>query len=120
MPRHLALGVNGEELAARYLEKKGLRIIERRVRFRRGELDLVARDGREWVFVEVKTRSHDRMGCACEAVSARKSRSLGLAVQEYVDLHDLNDSPIRCDLIAIDFGADGTPVISHYPAAFTW
>lgn len=115
--RHLALGEAGEGLAADYLARQGLSIVERRVRYRRGELDIVARDGREWVFVEVKTRSAGAFGSAAEALTGRKSSRMARAVREYVYLHGIDDEPIRCDLIAIDFAPDGTPTISHFPAS---
>lgn len=120
MRRHLALGEAGEELAVRYLEERGLRIVERRVRYRFGELDIVARDGKEWVFVEVKTRSGTRMGTAREAFSARKSARMKKAVAEYMRLNGLDERPIRCDFLAIDLEADGTPSIAHYPGGISW
>ncbi len=115
MSGHLRVGEAGEELAAGFLEKLGMRIVERRVRFRRGELDIVARNGREWVFVEVKTRNPSRLGTAAQAVTGRKSARMGRAVREYVCRHDLADQPIRCDLVAVDIGPDGVPAITHYP-----
>jgi putative endonuclease len=115
--RHLRLGESGEELAAAFLRKQGLAIVDRRVRFARGELDIVARNGREWVFVEVKTRSFSRLGSAVEAMTRVKSRRMGRAVREYVARHRLHDAPMRCDLVAIDVGTDGEFHISHYPGA---
>lgn len=117
---HLELGESGEALAAEYLRTQGLRIVDQRVRFRRGELDIVARNGREWVFVEVKTRSDDRMGGATAAFTDRKAARMRRAVEEYVLLHDLFREPIRCDVVAIDFNADGVPEIKHYPGCITW
>ena len=115
--RHLALGEAGEELAACFLAEKGFRIVERRVRCRRGELDIVATCGGEWVFVEVKTRGSKRMGSAAEAMTARKAGRMALAVREYLWRHGLDSAPVRCDLVTVDFGADGRPDINHYPAA---
>lgn len=111
------LGQRGEELAAAFLQRLGMKIIDRRVRFRRGELDIVARNGAEWVFIEVKARSSDRMGSATEAFTGRKLGRLARAAREYIDMHGLHHEPIRCDLIAIDFDATGEPRITHYPAA---
>ena len=115
--RNQLLGRQGEDLAADFLRRRGMRIVDRRVRYRRGELDIVARDGAEWVFVEVKTRSSGRMGVAAEAFTGRKLGSLARAAREYIDIHDLHHEPIRCDLVAIDFDAAGLPEITHYPAA---
>lgn len=111
------VGLAGENLAADYLEEKGYRIVARRVRFRRGELDLVARRGAEWVFVEVKARTGASYGTAVDGLTPEKARRMTRAVTEYVQLHRLENSPIRCDLIAVDFSSDGSPAIEHYPAA---
>ena len=66
------LGLLGERLACRELERRGYRVLERRARSRHGEIDIVALDGDVLVFVEVKTRRHSRFGEAWEAVSWRK------------------------------------------------
>lgn len=117
MDRRHALGESGESLAAAYLEKRGLKIVERRVRLRHGELDIVARDGTEWVFVEVKTRSGFAMGTAVEAMTPTKIARMAKAVREYVHRHGLGEAPMRCDLVAIDFSGDLVPTITHYPAS---
>lgn len=119
MNRHLALGEGGEEMAARHLQGKGLRIVDRRVRCRGGELDIVARDGAEWVFVEVKTRSQRRFGSAAEALTPQKLQRMRRAVGEYVHLHNLEREPIRCDLVAIDIDGE-TVEISHFPGGITF
>lgn len=113
--RHLELGEAGEEMAARFLESKGMRVLERRVRCRHGELDIVARDGGEWVFVEVKTRRSDRMGDAVSGMTRRKTGRMSRAVTEYIACHGLENRPIRLDLVAIDFTSDEVPDIKHYP-----
>ena len=64
-------GKIGEDLAAKYLERNGLRIIERNYRFERGEIDLIAEEGEELVFVEVKTRRSNAFGAPEDAVTER-------------------------------------------------
>lgn len=118
--RHLALGESGEDMAVRYLSGLGMKIVDRRVRLRHGEIDVVARDGREWVFVEVKTRTSGRMGSASEAFTPRKAGRMRKAVAEYVSRHSLQECPLRCDLVAIDFDDNGKPDIKHYPGGITW
>lgn len=120
MAKHLELGENSEQLAANYLMRKGLTIVERRVRYRWGELDLVARQGEEWVFVEVKSRRDAGKGTAGEAFTSAKSRRMRRAVETYVRDHGLDNKPIRCDFIAIDFDADGVPTIQHFPGGIHW
>lgn len=103
-------------MAVRFLEGKGMRIVERRVRCRHGELDIVGRQGGEWIFVEVKTRTSTRMGTAAEGMTRHKVKCMGRAVREYLARHGLEKAPVRLDLVAIDFNADGIPEIAHYPA----
>jgi putative endonuclease len=70
------LGDQGEELACRFLGKSGYRILERNFRTRWGELDAVAWEDGELVFVEVRTRSGSQMGSAAESVGPHKQRQL--------------------------------------------
>jgi|SRR5690606_1507131 len=79
--RRQELGRRGEELAADYLIRTGLRVLHRNWRCRAGEIDIVARQGRTLVVVEVKTRSGGRFGTPTEAVDEAKRarlRALGL------------------------------------------
>lgn len=112
------LGKAGEDLAERYLSRRGYEIVERRLRVRGGELDLVARDGKEWVFVEVKTRADNSMGSAAEAMTRGKIARFARAVRMYAYSHGLEKQAIRLDVIAIDFAGD-EPTIQHFPAAVT-
>ncbi len=85
-----------------------------------GELDLVAKDGDEWVFVEVKTRKSGSHGTAAEAFTPEKLRRMRRAVEMYVYEHNLADAPVRGDCIAIDFEPGGTPEISYFPGELMW
>ena len=75
------LGQWGEKVAAHHLEAKGYEIVARNWRCREGEIDLVARAGAEYVFVEVKTRRGRSQGLPEEALTPRKSKKL-LALRE--------------------------------------
>ena len=70
-PRRL-LGDQGEDRVARELEARGVRVVARNARTRYGEIDLIGRDGRGHVFVEVKTRRRGSFVSAAEAVDGRK------------------------------------------------
>lgn len=118
--RRAAVGEMGEGLAARLLRSKGMKIVGRRIRFARGELDIVAKDGNEWVFVEVKTRSAGVMGDAASAMTRRKAGRMERAVREYVHMHALDGAPMRCDLVAVDIDPDGGASVNHYPGAITF
>ncbi|MHB8572252.1 MAG: YraN family protein [Candidatus Dormibacteria bacterium] len=78
------LGRQGEELARAVLEERGYRVLDADVRLRLGQIDLVALDGGELVFVEVKSRTSERFGPPQLAVGPRKRRKLIQLAQEYL------------------------------------
>lgn len=80
---HLEVGREGERAAARHLEGLGWSVVGRGFRARRGEIDLLCRDGDRLVVVEVKTRSSDSFGSPALAVGRRKRGALAAAVAEY-------------------------------------
>ncbi len=83
-----SLGRQGEELAARFLSKKGLKIVERNVRTPFGELDIVARKGKKLFFVEVKTRRSLDKGMPVEAVSRAKKQKIVKSALFYMNGKD--------------------------------
>ncbi len=112
-----AIGDAGEEMARRFLEQKGFKILEVNYRTRWGELDLVARDGETLVFVEVKTRTQGRFGSPLDAVTEDKQRRVIRMAQTYLLERRVKDRPMRFDVIGIDL-AGGTPRIDWIPNAF--
>lgn len=102
------LGDAGERLAERLLTRKGWRILERKWRGHRGEVDLVALDGATLVLIEVKTRRGEARGAAEEALDdAKVARLLGLG-EEYVAAHREYEGALwRVDLIAITVARGG-------------
>jgi putative endonuclease len=113
------LGQRGEAAAARYLKRLGYIIIARSSHIRRGEIDLIAVDGRTIVFVEVKTRvSHDA-GHPAEAVDRDKQHRLTRLAMVYLKRHHLLETPARFDVIAITWPkAQRRPTIEHFKNAF--
>jgi putative endonuclease len=104
----IALGDTGERLAERRLTELGWRIIERKWRSRQGEIDLVALDGDELVFVEVKTRRGSPRGTAEEAVNERKAaRLIALGEQYVAERPDYADHYWRVDIVAITIDGRG-------------
>src|SRR3989344_2498952 len=94
----------GEELACKFLQKQGYKILERNFRIRGGELDIVAKDKNgDIVFVEVKARNTHEYGDPAESISPWKIRFLIRAVQFYLLKNNLIDKPYRIDAIIIDF-----------------
>ncbi len=112
------LGAEAETLAGAFLERRGLRVIERNLRNRSGELDLIARDGEMLVFVEVKARTHSDFGRPEEAVDARKRARIIAAAREY--LAGLGGGPPACrfDVVAVEYTGPGGPELRHLPDAF--
>jgi putative endonuclease len=102
-----ALGRFGESWAVGYLTRQGYRIVERNVRFRGGELDLVAYDGEELVFVEVKCRRTTHFGLPQESITAQRFRHLGTAIEKYLDSRRLTPASYRVDVVAIEVDARG-------------
>jgi putative endonuclease len=97
------LGAEGEAMAVAHLERNGYAIIERNVRLRRGELDIVARQGGDLVFIEVKSRSGMGYGTPAEAVTPAKSRALAHAAREYLYANLLSSENVRCDIVSVYF-----------------
>jgi putative endonuclease len=93
-------GQAGENQACRYLEIRGLILIERNYRCRMGELDLIMRDGEYLVFVEVRSRSNRNYGNPAETVTRYKQNRLIRTAAYYLQRHQLN-VPCRFDIIAI-------------------
>jgi putative endonuclease len=114
-----SLGRRGEDLAARYLRKRGYTIVARGHRGRTGEIDLIAVSNRTVVFVEVKTRTAHDAGHPAEAVDERKQQRIIRTALAYLKRHDLLECAARFDIIAITWPADGRkPVVEHFLDAF--
>lgn len=109
----------GEDAAAAFLERVGMTVVERNWRCGAGEIDIVALDGEDLVFVEVKTRRSERAGTGEEAVSSTKQRKLGRLADEYVRATGVDAlSQIRFDVIAIRVIAEDRALLRHHRAAF--
>ena len=116
MAAHNDFGKLGEELAVNHLTGKGYEILERNWRNRHKEIDIIAKDGKELVIVEVKTRQTDEYGEPDIAVTKKKQRMLIAAANAYI-LNKGLDIETRFDIISIIF-RDGEPVIEHIEDAF--
>ena len=111
------LGRWGESVAARHLEAKGYEIVAHNWRCRQGEIDLVARAGEEWVFVEVKTRRGRDLGTPEEGLTTHKSRKLLELGQLYLAANDM-DVDWRIDLVAVELDKAGKLLrCEHIPNA---
>jgi putative endonuclease len=107
------LGEYGERLATRYLQERGLSILDRNWRCREGEIDVVARDGDCLVFCEVKTRRSVRFGDPVEAITPVKAARLRRLAVAWLRCHDAHAARIRIDVVGIVRPASGPAVLRH-------
>src|SRR4051794_3347736 len=102
------LGDFGERTATAHLQAKGYRIIDRKFRVRDGEIDLVAIDGDQVVFVEVRTRRGSYPGMAALSITKKKSLQMLRAAEWYLERHpDVAEMPQRLDVVAVELDAAG-------------
>ena len=114
MNQRQRLGAFGERVAAHRLEAGGLEILARNVRTPSGEIDLVARDGEDVAFVEVRTRRAEP-GTAAESLDTRKLQRMWRCAMEYCEEAGLDPECARIDLVSLDIGArDSVAHIEHF------
>jgi putative endonuclease len=111
------LGSEGEDLAVRFLQKKGYRIVARNYKTPVGEIDIIARDGDTIVFIEVKTRTDISFGYPFEAVNKRKRQKLKNLALLYLKRQG-KESPVRFDVISIFCMDNGKKDVEHIKDAF--
>ena len=116
-PQREALGDRGENLAARHLRNHGYKIIVRNFRCNLGEIDIVAKEGKTLVFVEVKTRAYDEPAPE-EQVNQIKRHQLTKAAKLYLSRYGTPQPPARFDVVAVLWPEGREPQIRHTPHAF--
>ncbi len=105
-------GARAEDLAARYLKKKGYKILQRNFRTRYAEIDIIAEDGPVVVFVEVKSKSSADFGLPSQAVDLKKQAKIKQAALAFL-ARENGERPARFDVISI------LPTgLEHIPDAF--
>lgn len=112
---NLFYGNKGEDIATKFLEKKGYKILERNYRRIGTEIDIIARDKSEIVFVEVKSRNSRKFGNASEAVTAYKMKNIIQTATAYIMEKSLYDIQVRFDIIEVYFNEKE---INHIISAF--
>lgn len=110
------IGNLGENLAKDYLLKQGYEILESQWRFRKYEVDIIAKNHNTLVFVEVKTRKSDNFGAPEEFVNRQKQNFLIAAAENYISKNNLN-LEARFDVISV-LGTDNNQTVKHLEAAF--
>lgn len=107
-----------EDAAAAHLEAAGLTVVQRNVRSREGEIDLVCRDGSAWVFVEVKSRQASWGDAPAAAVSWHKRRRITRVAQYFLKRHGLGEPRCRFDVVSVTLERDGATSVRHIRDAF--
>ena len=110
------IGTQYEDEAVRFLESKGIRILERNFRNRFGEIDIIGRDKDTYVFAEVKYRKDNRMGDPAYAVNFKKQNTICRIADYYRVCHHISDA-IACRFDVIAFCGDE---ITWYENAFPY
>ena len=117
-PEHLRRGRLGERAAKRHLKKAGLKFLYANYRTNKGEIDLIFRDGKALVFVEVKTRSSESWTRPAAAVNADKKRKLIATARNYLRLLHNPEIAYRFDIVEVLLNDGEVAEIRHQPNAF--
>ena len=110
-------GEKGENIAAHHLKKRGYKILEKNYRTKLGEIDIIAKDKKTIVFVEVKTRRSWQFGNPKGAVTPAKQRKISMVALQYLKTIDRHNTRARFDVVAITATRD-TPQIEIIKNAF--
>ncbi|OIN97883.1 YraN family protein [Candidatus Desantisbacteria bacterium CG1_02_38_46] len=113
----ITLGKKGEEIALKYLKKRGYKIIECNYRSRLGEIDIIAFHKGVMAFIEVKTRGSANFGLPQESVNERKQQQIARVALNYIRHKGLSERKFRFDVVGIDFSS-GKPEITLIQDAF--
>jgi putative endonuclease len=111
-------GNEGEELACTFLEMKGWIILDRNYHFEKAEVDIVAYDDKNIVFVEVKTRSGVYFGRPEDYVTPQKEKNIFKAAEAWLYERKMEGSPVRFDVVSVVQNGNDAPEITHIEDAF--
>ncbi len=99
--KRLALGKKGEEFAASFLKKEGYKIIEMNYRSPLGEIDIIAKESKTLVFVEVKTRRGISFGFPVESITKRKQAQIIKSAEYYLSEKKMRKMAARIDVVSV-------------------
>jgi putative endonuclease len=111
------IGLRGENLACEFLVTKGYEIVARNWRFKRAEVDIIAKLGDIYVFIEVKAKTYDYYGDPSESITQRKEDFLIDAATQYC-IEIGHGWEVRFDIISIIFHPNYSNSLNHYIDAF--
>jgi putative endonuclease len=112
------LGKSGEDVAIEYLKKKKYRIVDKGFRFMRGEIDIIAYDGRTLVFIEVKTRKSTQFSSPEESVTPAKRKQLRKVAEGYLMRKHIQDVECRFDVLSVSCDELEGYSVKHFKEAF--
>lgn len=110
-------GKLGEDIAVHYLKQNGYVILDRNFECRQGEIDIIAKDKEEIVFIEVKTRTNNKYGTPSEAVNKIKQNHMLQTIKYYLYIRNLSDEFIRIDVIEV-YIKNNIYKVNHIKQAF--
>ena len=117
--RNKSLGERAEAAAARFLKRRGMKLVARNWRTRSGEIDLIMLDGTELVFVEVKARTSDAVAPPHETVTADKRRRLSRLAKRFIQEKEQEGRACRFDVVSVVWPPDHKhPTLEHFVDAF--
>lgn len=113
----IKIGKFGQQLAVQFLHKKGYRLVAENYYCRLGEIDIIAEDNGQLVFVEVKTRLNRNCGLPEESLTGVKKDKIERAIYDYLEKNKINHDNWRIDCIAVEIDKTGqTAAIRHHQA----
>jgi putative endonuclease len=118
LPVNLERGRIGEEAAADYLKKNGLKLLARNFESKRGEIDLVLKEGDCLVFAEVKARNAGGWTRPAAAVDQKKRRNLSMAALDYLRTIKNPTIKVRFDIVEVLLDGDMVREVRHLPNSF--
>jgi putative endonuclease len=113
MAHNAELGRRGEQLAVDHLEARGMAVIDRNWRCRLGEIDIIARDGRDTVFIEVKTRTSTDYGHPFESITPVKLARMRRLAIAWCEATDAPVSRLRIDAVAVLAPVEAPALVEH-------
>ena len=115
--RHIT-GKEGEDIATKFLERSGYKILDRNFITKQGEIDIIAKDKAEYVFIEVKTRKNTKYGRPIDAIDKNKIKHIRKAISYYLYINKLENKFIRIDVIEVKY-IENKIYINHIKQAIT-
>lgn len=106
------IGKNGENKVCKYLEKKGYKILDKNFSCKIGEIDIIALEKEQIIFIEVKTRTNCNYGLPSEAVNKKKIKNIYRTAEFYMATRNLYCIDTRIDVIEVYYD-NGKPKINH-------